>query len=231
MHMRDRFTIQDWAAEERPREKFIGRGAESLSDAELLAILIRSGNKDENAIDLSRKILREAGNSLHNLKKFSYHDFKKFRGVGPGKALSIMAAFEIARRCEISGAPKFRQIYSSQAAASVVVPMLQDLPHEECWVLFLNKANKLIGKQRISSGGLDTTAVDIRVVIRHALEKNSCHIILVHNHPSGNRLAGAADKAMTEKLKKAAKMCDIELVDHLIVAADGYFSFADEGLL
>ena len=229
MHMRDRFTIQDWAAEERPREKFIGRGAESLSDAELLAILIRSGNKDENAIDLSRKILREAGNSLHNLKKFSYHDFKKFRGVGPGKALSIMAAFEIARRCEISGAPKFRQIYSSQAAASVVVPMLQDLPHEECWVLFLNKANKLIGKQRISSGGLDTTAVDIRVVIRHALEKNSCHIILVHNHPSGNLRPSRSDEELTVRVNRASQTVNIRMVDHVIVTDGDYYSFAENG--
>ena len=231
MHMRERFTIQDWAADERPREKFIERGAGSLSDAELLAILIRAGSKDENAIDLSRKILREAGNSLHNLKKFSYDDLKKFRGVGPGKALSILAAFELARRCEISSAPQFKQIYSSDTAAAVVVPMLRDLPYEECWVLFLNKANRLIGKQRISTGGLDTTAVDIRVVIKMALARNSCHIILAHNHPSGSKMAGAADKAMTDKLYKAAKMCDIELVDHLIVAGDEYFSFADEGLL
>ncbi|MBR5498383.1 MAG: DNA repair protein RadC [Clostridia bacterium] len=231
MHMRERFTIQDWAADERPREKFIERGAGSLSDAELLAILIRAGNKDENAIDLSRKILREAGNSLHNLKKFTYDDLKKFRGVGPGKALSILAAFELARRCEISSAPQFKQIYSSNMAAAIVVPMLRDLPYEECWVLFLNKSNRLIGKQRVSTGGLDTTSVDIRVVIKMALARNSCHIILVHNHPSGNKSAGEADKAMTAKLRKGAQMCDIELIDHLIVAGDDYFSFADEGLL
>ncbi len=229
--MRERFTIQDWAADERPREKFIERGAGSLSDAELLAILIRSGSKDQNAIDLSRKILREAGNSLHNLKKFSYDDLKKFRGVGPGKALSILATFEIARRCEITSAPQFKQIYSSTMAAAIVVPMLRDLPYEECWVLFLNKGNRLIGKQRVSTGGLDSTAVDIRVVIKMALARNSCHIILVHNHPSGSKIAGEADKSMTAKLYKAAKMCDIELVDHLIVAGDEYFSFADEGLL
>ena len=161
--MRERHTIQDWATDERPREKFIERGAESLSNAELLAILIRAGNKDENAIDLSRKILREAGNSLHNLKKFTYEDLKKFRGVGPGKALSILAAFELARRCEISSAPQFKQIYSSTTAAAIVVPLLKDLPYEECWVLLLNKGYRLIGKQRISTGGLDSTSVDIRV--------------------------------------------------------------------
>ena len=229
--MRERYTIQDWATDERPREKFIERGAESLSNAELLAILIRAGNKDENAIDLGRKILREAGNSLHTLKRFTYDDLKKFRGVGPGKALSIMAAFELARRCEISSAPQFKQIYSSSTAAATVVPMLKDLPYEECWVLLLNKGYRLIGKQRISTGGIDSTAVDIRVVIKQALARNACNIILAHNHPSGSRIAGETDKLLTEKLRKAAKMCDIELLDHLIVAGDEYFSFADEGLL
>lgn len=229
--MRERHTIQDWATDERPREKFIERGAESLSNAELLAILIRAGNKDENAIDLGRKILREAGNSLHTLKRFTYDDLKKFRGVGPGKALSILAAFELARRCEISSAPQFKQIYSSATAAATVVPLLKDLPYEECWVLLLNKGYRLIGKQRISTGGIDSTAVDIRVVIKQALARNACNIILAHNHPSGSRIAGETDKLLTEKLRKAAKMCDIELLDHLIVAGDEYFSFADEGLL
>lgn len=229
--MRERFTIQDWATEERPREKFITRGAESLSDAELLAILIRAGNKDENAIELGRKILRAAGNSLNSLKKFNYNDLKKFRGVGQGKALSILAAFELGRRCGIEGAQQQPQIYSSKLAAAVAIPMLCDLRHEECWVLFLNKSNRLIGKERISSGGLDATVVDVRVILRLALEKNSCRIILVHNHPSGNRMPGDTDKLQTIKLKNGAAVCEIKLVDHIIVAGNEYFSFADEGLL
>ena len=229
--MRERFTIQDWATEERPREKFITRGAESLSDAELLAILIRAGNKDENAIELGRKILRAAGNSLNSLKKFTYNDLKKFRGVGPGKALSILSAFELGRRCGIEGAQQQPQIYSSALAAAVVVPMLSHLQHEECWVLFLNKSNRLIGKERISSGGIDATVVDVRVILRYALEKNSCRIILVHNHPSGNRMPGDTDKLQTAKLKNGAAVCEIKLVDHIIVAGNDYFSFADEGLL
>ena len=228
---RDRFTIQDWAAEERPREKFLARGAESLSDAELLAILIRAGNKDENAIDLARKVLRGAENSLQNLSRFSYDNLNKFKGIGVGKALSIMAAFELGKRCRIEEAPSFKQIYTSAVAASIVVPMLKNLPHEECWVLYLNKSNKLLGKERISVGGLDTTVVDIRIILKNAISKNACHIILVHNHPSGNPMAGEADKIQTAKLKKGARMCDIELIDHIIVAGEKYFSFADEGIL
>lgn len=229
--MRDKFTIQDWAAEDRPREKFLERGAESLGDAELLAILIRAGNRNENAIDLARKVLRGADNSLQNLRKFKFDDFKKFKGIGIGKALSIMAAFELGRRCQMEKAQPLRQIYTSSVAASIVVPMLKDLLHEECWVLYLNKSNRLIGKERVSVGGMDTTVMDIRIIIRNALQRNACHLILVHNHPSGNRLAGEADKIQTSKLQKAAQMCDITLIDHIIVAGDNYFSFADEGLL
>lgn len=229
--MRDRFTIVDWAKEERPREKFLARGAESLSDAELLAILIRAGNRDENAIDLARKILRGAGNSLKNLSRFSFEDFRKFKGIGVGKALSIMASFELARRGQIENAAPLNQIYSSSVAAENVIPMLKDLQHEECWVLYLNKSNRLLGRERVFVGGFDSTVVDIRIILRNALARNACHIILAHNHPSGNRYAGEADKIQTAKLKKAAQMCEIELLDHLIVAGENYFSFADEGLL
>lgn len=229
--MRDRFTIVDWAKEERPREKFLARGAESLSDAELLAILIRAGNRDENAIDLARKILRGAGNSLKNLSRFSFEDFRKFKGIGVGKALSIMASFELARRGQIETAAPLNQIYSSSVAAENVIPMLKDLQHEECWVLYLNKSNRLLGRERVFVGGFDSTVVDIRIILRNALARNACHIILAHNHPSGNRYAGEADKIQTAKLKKAAQMCEIELLDHLIVAGENYFSFADEGLL
>ena len=229
--MRDRFTIVDWAKEERPREKFLARGAESLSDAELLAILIRAGNRDENAIDLARKILRGAGNSLKSLSRFSFEDLRKFKGIGVGKALSIMASFELARRGQIENAAPLNQIYSSSVAAENVIPVLKDLQHEECWVLYLNKSNRLLGRERVFVGGFDSTVVDIRIILRNALARNACHIILAHNHPSGNRYAGEADKIQTAKLKKAAQMCEIELLDHLIVAGENYFSFADEGLL
>lgn len=226
-----RYTITDWALSERPREKFIERGAESLTDSELLAILIRAGNREENAIELARKVLAGADNSLANLRKFKYADYSRFKGIGAGKALSIMAAFELGRRCQMEQPQFHPAIHGSEMAASILIPMLRDLGHEECWILMLNKANKLIGKERISKGGLDTTVVDIRLIIKSCIEKSSCHIVLAHNHPSGSCKPGVTDKAMTEKLKKGAMMCDIELVDHIIVAGNEYFSFADEGLL
>ena len=231
MYMSERFTIQDWAPVERPREKFLEKGAESLSDAELLAILIRSGNRNENAIDLARKILSAAENNLQTLRKFSYKDYRKFKGIGAGKALSIMAAFELAARCEQQMAPVMARIHSSQMAASTVVPILRDLGHEECWVLYLNKGNRLLGKERISSGGLDATVVDTRLIIKSAIERGSCQMILAHNHPSGSCKPGANDKIVTEKLAKAASLCDIALIDHLVIGGGDYFSFADEGLL
>lgn len=229
--MDGKLTIQDWALSERPREKFLEKGAGSLSDAELLAILIRSGNRDENAIDLARKVLGGAGNNLLELRKFTFNDYRKFKGIGAGKALSIMAAFELAARCEQEMTPVMARIHSSEMAANTVVPILRDLRHEECWVLYLNKGEQLIGKERISSGGMDATVVDVRMIIKNAIQRNSCHIILAHNHPSGSRTPGQNDKAMTKKLQQAAGLCDIQLLDHLIVAGNGYFSFADEGLL
>ena len=229
--MAERLTIQEWGPEDRPREKFLDKGAQSLSDAELLAILIRSGNRDENAVDLSRKILNAAGNNLVALRRFSYNDFRKFKGVGTGKALSIMAAFELAARCGQQIEPVMARVHTSEIAASIVVPVLRDLQHEECWVLYLNKGDMLMGKERVSSGGLDATVVDVRLIIKRAIERNSCHIILVHNHLSGSRFPGEHDKVMTRKVQQAAKMCDILLLDHIIVAGGDYFSFADEGLL
>lgn len=229
--MREKSTIQDWAQDERPREKFLEKGAASLSNAELLAILIRSGNRETNAVELARKILGSTGNNLNNLRKLEFQDLRKFKGIGSGKALSIMAAFELAKRCSMEEVPFQANIQSSEMAANIVVPILRDLKHEECWILYLNKANKLIGKEQISSGGLDTTVVDVRVIIRNSLARNCSHIIMAHNHPSGSNRPGEADKIVTQKLKKAALLCDIELVDHIIVAGNGYFSFADEGLL
>ena len=231
MYMSERFTIQDWTPSERPREKFLEKGAASLSDAEVLAILIRSGNRNDNAIDLARKILAEAGNNLQSLRKFTYKDYRKFKGIGAGKALSIMAAFELASRCELQMAPVMARIHSSEMAASTIVPILRDLSHEECWVLYLNKGNRLLGKERISLGGLDATVVDTRLIIKGAIERGCCQIILAHNHPSGSCTPGSNDKIVTERLAKAAQLCDIALVDHLVIGGGDYFSFADEGLL
>lgn len=231
MPMKEKLTIHNWTAEERPREKFLISGGESLSNAELLAILMRTGNRDDNAIELARKILYKANNSLFELKKFSFDDYKAFKGVGPGKALPIMAAFEICRRMENMPRPEQAEIYSSQHAADAIRPVLKDLTHEECWVMYLNTANRLIAKERITSGGVSSTIVDIKMILKSAMAKLACSIILVHNHPSGSVRPGEQDCMQTKRLKKAAETCDIELTDHIIIAGNKYFSFLDEGML
>ncbi len=229
--MSERLKIQEWDSTERPREKFIEKGAESLSNAELLAILLRSGNREENAIELARRILFDAGNSLSTLKKYRIEDYNKFKGVGPGKALSIMATFEICRRAESEKQPEAAQIYSSQNVAAIMLPILKDLQHEECWVIYLNTANKIIAKERISSGGINCTVVDIKIIIKRAMSKLASSIILIHNHPSGSLYPGEQDKIQTRKLQNAAQMCDLILTDHIIIGGKGYYSFLDEGLL
>ena len=229
--MREKLTITNWEAEERPREKFLSKGAASLSNAELLAILIRTGNRSDNAIELSRKILFKAGNSLCNLKKFTFEDYSSFNGMGLGKALPIMAAFELATRMELEKTPEKAPIYSSKDAADTMIPLLKDLPHEECWVMYLNTANRLIAKERVTSGGTNSTVVDIKMILKSAMNKLASSIILVHNHPSGSRHPGEHDKAQTKRLLTAAGSCDIELMDHIIIAGNNYFSFLDEGLI
>ncbi len=225
-----KLSIKEWEEDEMPREKFITKGAQSLSNAEVLAILIRSGNKNENAIELARTILNSAGNNLGTLKKFSYEDYKEFKGMGKSKIVSILAAFEIAKRAEIEAVP-LQQIYSSESAAKFIAPLLRDLQHEECWVLYLNRGNRLIAKERLSSGGLSATVMDMKFIIKTAIIKLASSIILVHNHPSGNRMPGEEDKVQTKRLKNAAKLCDIELLDHLIIAGGKYYSYCDDGAI
>ena len=229
--MQEKLTITDWEANERPREKFLSKGAASLSNAELLAILIRTGNRNDNAIELSRKILYKAGNSLCNLKKFTFEDYTGFNGMGLGKALPIMAAFELATRMELEKTPEKAPIYSSKDAAETMIPLLKDLPHEECWVIYLNTANRLIAKERITSGGTNSTVVDIKIILKSARSKLASSIILVHNHPSGSALPGESDISQTRKLKKALDTCGLSLIDHIIIAEDSYYSFADERLM
>ncbi|MBR5855859.1 MAG: DNA repair protein RadC [Bacteroidales bacterium] len=229
--MRERLKIQEWDSTERPREKFIEKGAESLSNAELLAILLRSGSREENAIELARRLLYEAGNSLSALKKYTLEDYNKLKGIWPGKALSIMAAFEINKRIESEEQPEASQIYSSRSAAAIMSPILKDLQHEECWVIYLNTANKVIAKERVSSGGINCTVVDIKMIIKRAISKLASSIILFHNHPSGSLYPGEQDKVQTRKLQNAAQICDLNLTDHIIIGGKGYYSFLDEGLL
>lgn len=228
---RENLTMQALAHIDRPREKFIEKGGDSLSNAELIAILIGSGNREANAIELSQKILKSANNNLLNLKRYTIEDFKAFKGIGKTKALTIMASFELSKRCLLEQQPINSHIYSSKDAAATIQPILQDLPHEECWILYLNKANALIAKERISRGGVSATVVDIKIILKTAINKLASGIILVHNHPSGNKKPGEQDKIQTKKLKDAATTCDISLLDHIIIAGSSYYSFADEGIL
>lgn len=229
--MRERLSIQEWSSDERPREKFLLKGASSLTNAELLAILIGSGNREENAVELARRLLYEVENRLSNLKNYNFEEFSRFKGIGKSKALSIMAAFEICKRVESEQFPDNIQIYSSQSAAAVMSPILKDLQHEECWVIYLNTANKIISKERLSSGGVNCTVVDVKIIIKRAMSKLAHSIILFHNHPSGSLYPGEQDKIQTRRLKNATQMCDIILTDHIIIGKKGYYSFLDEGLL
>ena len=229
--MTKKLSIREWKEDERPREKLLAKGAESLSDAELLAVILGSGTKNESAVDLGRNILQINENNLRSLAGTSVKKLMEVKGVGLSKALAISAVMEISRRISVTSAVLLPGIQSSQNAAKVISPLLRDLPHEECWVMYLNRANKLISKDRLSVGGVTATVVDVKIIIKAALEKLASSIILVHNHPSGNPHPGENDKMQTKILKDAASLFDITLLDHLIIAGDGYFSFADDGII
>ncbi len=224
-------SIKQWALEDRPREKYLAKGLHSLSDAELIAILIGSGNRSETAVELSKRILNSAGNSLHELGKQSVSDLKKLKGIGEAKAITIIAALELGRRRKLADIIKKEKISSSRDVAIIFQSLLSDLPHEEFWVIFLNRANKIIDKQRISQGGVTGTVIDVKMVMKMAIERLASGIIFCHNHPSGNLEPSSADKLITKKLKQAGEFLEISILDHIIVADDRYFSFADEGIL
>ncbi|MHC1779498.1 MAG: DNA repair protein RadC [Bacteroidales bacterium] len=229
--MGERRSIKEWREDERPREKLTSKGSESLSDVELLAIIISSGTKEESAVDISRKLLQASGENLRELQKFSFEKLKDIKGIGPAKAVTLLSVFELFRRVMVSQGSDKPKIQSSAYAAGLIAPVLRDLSHEECWVMYLNRANKLIAKERLSIGGISATVVDVKIVIKSALDKLASSIILVHNHPSGNPSPGENDKVQTRILKDAASLFDISLLDHLIIAGDGYFSFADDGII
>jgi DNA repair protein RadC len=223
--------IKNWSVEDRPREKLLARGTESLSDAELLAILIGSGTRDRSAVELAREILNSAGNNLHELGKLSVSDLVNFKGMGKVKALHILSALELGRRRNRTEANTRQKITSSKDAFQFFQTMLMDLPHEEFWVLILNRSNQVIDKVKISQGGVSGTVIDTRMILKSAIEKLGSGLILCHNHPSGNIQPSDADKRITEKIKSAANYMEINLLDHLVIADKKYFSFADEGLL
>lgn len=223
------FTIQDWSENDRPREKFITKGPESLSNSELLAILISSGNRDETAVDLSRRILVSVNNKLSALSKLSIHELKEFKGIGQAKAISISAALELSNRKRVEEALEYEQLNSSTVVNELMQPIIGDLAHEEFWILYLNNSNKLLQKQQISKGGITGTLVDVRLVLKTALQIGATALILTHNHPSGSLKPSQADKQITMKLREAASKLDLKVLDHLIITFNNYYSFADQG--
>lgn len=227
----ERIPIKSWAEEDRPREKLLAKGRQALSDAELLAILIGSGSPEETAVELCRRILHSAGNNLNNLGHMSVHDLMKFKGIGEAKALTIAAALELSRRRSNTEFTRHDKITCSKDVASIFLPVLGDLLHEEFWLLFLNRSNGVLGKHKLSSGGMAGTVVDAKMIFKAALDFKASGIILCHNHPSGNLKPSDADVALTRNLKSAGKTLEINVHDHVIIAHHDFFSFADEGLI
>lgn len=219
--------INSWSLDDRPREKLIEKGAHSLSNAELLAILLGSGSREESAVDLAKRILKFGQNNLSNLGRLEIEDLTQFKGVGEAKAVTLCSAFEIARRRKEEVVDKIK-IGSASDAFKEVAPYVQDLNHEEFWVLYLNRANIVLRKERVSSGGVSGTVVDQKIILKKALLNLASSIILVHNHPSGNLKPSLADKKVTQKMKSACELLEINLLDHLIIAGNSYYSFADE---
>ena len=223
--------IKFWAEDDRPREKLLQKGKVSLSDAELIAILIGSGSRNESAVQLSKRILASTGNQLSELGKLSVKKLCEFKGIGPAKAVSIVAAMELGRRRRTEEALEKKKITSSASVFELMQPIIGELYHEEFWIIYLNNSNKVIEQLQLSKGGITGTLVDVRITLRKALEVGATSIILAHNHPSGTLRPSEADKELTQKLKTAAQSLDIKVLDPAIVTEKSYFSFADEGVL
>lgn len=226
-----KLTIKDWAEDDRPREKLLLKGRQALSDAELLAILLGTGTVESSAVDLCKNILKIAGNDLNQLSKLTVSDLTQVKGIGPAKAVTIIAAMELARRRKDEQSPLKPKVNSSMDAYTHLKTFMLDLPAEELYVLFLNRANTIIKTEKISQGGITGTVVDQRIIFKAALDYLATSIIVAHNHPSGNTKPSDADISLTKKLKDTGNMMDIPLMDHLIITNTSYFSFADEGML
>lgn len=227
----EKLTIRQLAEDDRPREKMMLKGAKALSDAELIAILIGSGNQEESAVTLAQRMLSSCGGDLSQLSKWEVEEYSRFKGMGPAKSLSVMAALELGRRRKLQERMERPLINSSVDIYELFHPLLCDLPTEEFWVLLLNRSNRVIGKERISSGGIDQTTADVRTILREALLARATQIAVIHNHPSGNARPSQEDRRITERIKEAGRIMNIHLTDHLIVCDGRYFSFNDEGIL
>ncbi|MBE6338667.1 MAG: JAB domain-containing protein [Lentimicrobiaceae bacterium] len=224
-------SIKSWAEEDRPREKMLAKGKEALSNAELIAILIGSGNSKETAVDLSKRILHDSKDNLIELSRLTINDLMKYNGIGEAKAVSIAAALELGRRRRFSVALEKPSIKNSQIAYECFYAHLSDLNHEQFWIMLLNNANKVIKLEKIGVGGMTGTTADPKKIFKSALENNAASVMLCHNHPSGNVIPSNADKQITNNLVKAGQFLEIKILDHIIIGNDNYFSFADEGLL
>jgi DNA repair protein RadC len=224
-------SITAWAEEDRPREKMLLKGRHALSDAELLAILLGSGSIGESAVGLAQRILGTVDNNLHELGKRSIKELQRFKGIGEAKAITIAAALELGRRRQLSDLRDRPRVSSSRDAYLAVCTLLNDLHHEEFWLLFLNKANEIFGREQLSVGGSAGTVADVKIAFKMAIDAKAAAIIAIHNHPSGNLKPSEADIQLTRKMREAGKILDIPLLDHLIISERGYYSFADEGMM
>jgi DNA repair protein RadC len=224
-------TIKSWAEEDRPREKLLLKGKHVLSDAELIAILISSGNAEETAVELSKRILAKVENKLNELSRLSVKELTNFKGIGEAKAISIVAALELGRRRKEATVIKRDKVITSKDAVEIFQPLLGDHIHEEFWILFLNRANMIISKQPVSSGGMAGTVVDPKIIFKAALDHKASSIILCHNHPSGNTQPSEADIKLTKNIISAGKVLEISVLDHIIITQNSFYSFADEGMM
>ncbi|HHT23253.1 MAG TPA: DNA repair protein RadC [Bacteroidales bacterium] len=227
--MTKRLTITEWAEDDRPREKLMMKGATALSDAELLAILIGSGNREETAVELCRRILGDNHNNLNELARLSIADLQKYKGIGEAKAITLIAALELGKRRRSEEAVERKKVTSSKDLFEVFAPKLEDLNHEEFWAVFLNGANKVMEVVNLTKGGMRQTVVDVPMLLRLALEKSAHAIAVSHNHPSGENNPSGEDTAITQKIKKGCEAIGLRFLDHLIIAGNSYYSFADNG--
>ena len=226
-----KISIKSWALDDRPREKLMLKGKTALSDAELVAILINSGNKEESAVALSKRILLSVNNDLNALAKLSIDELMTFKGVGEAKAVSIVTALEFGKRKQFEDRRSIFKITGSLDVSTIMQPLIGDLQHEEFWVLYLNNSNKVLAKHQLSKGGFTSTLVDVRLLYKEALKLSAIGVIVCHNHPSGKLEPSTSDIELTQKIKEAGVTLDIKLLDHLIITEKAYFSFADEGIL
>jgi len=231
MNKNKKFSIKNWSQEDQPREKLMSKGTSALSNAELMAILIRSGSENQSAVDLCKRILEANDQKINLLAQQDIRTLKQFKGIGEAKAIIIIAALELGKRRRFEEAKAIPRVSSSKSVFEIMQPLIGDLKHEEFWMLMLNNDQRIIGKSQLSSGGLTSTIVDVRILFKRALEAMATSIILVHNHPSGQLKPSTSDKEITYKIKEAGKVLDIKLLDHIIVTQHDYLSFADENII